>query len=319
MIVAEGFPTDSLLRRIGLPSDALGDADFDISMQHFVNARSLLLKFIWPYVTVNREARGSSADFELICQCLVSSVTLGEAIQRLSSIKRMVHGIMGYAALAKDGEDARFVLEMPQIVPRWRAYYTLEMLTMYERLFEWAINERMSCSYTLERHGAFNVGELAKLFFISEISAGDKGGLSFSASHLNKKIVRPVEEWRSFLIDLTHDAIARECCNDQLDVRIRAIFRQSLTSGNGDLAAADVARQVGLSEATLARRLAKRQLTLRLLKEQVKSGLALEYLATRMSPTQVGMQLGFSCGRAFVRAFTRWHGKSPAHWIRKHR
>ncbi|MDQ8755432.1 helix-turn-helix domain-containing protein [Sphingosinicella sp. LHD-64] len=88
--------------------------------------------------------------------------------------------------------------------------------------------------------------------------------------------------------------------------------KAALISGASDQA--EVARLLGVSVATLRRRLGEASLTYRSLRAEVLNMQARTLLAGRRHPGDVAEQLGFSDGRSFARAFKAWNGVTPARY-----
>ena len=84
----------------------------------------------------------------------------------------------------------------------------------------------------------------------------------------------------------------------------------------GQVGAMQLARGLGMSGRTLARRLAEHGLTPARLVEELRQQLAKRYLAEeRAFPLgRVTYLLGYSDLSAFTRAFRRWTGRPPAEW-----
>ncbi len=81
---------------------------------------------------------------------------------------------------------------------------------------------------------------------------------------------------------------------------------------DGDPLRADVARELGLSERTLHRRLQDEGTTFNALVESTRQRLADQYLRTNgVSLSQVAYMLGFADQSTFFRACKRWFGTSP--------
>ncbi|HZR83694.1 MAG TPA: AraC family transcriptional regulator ligand-binding domain-containing protein [Candidatus Binatia bacterium] len=76
-----------------------------------------------------------------------------------------------------------------------------------------------------------------------------------------------------------------------------------------------VARSLGCSTRTLARRLAAEDTSLRDIVDKVRKGRATALLEGQMSISEVAFLLGYSEPAAFQHAFRRWHGKSPRAWL----
>jgi AraC-like DNA-binding protein len=100
---------------------------------------------------------------------------------------------------------------------------------------------------------------------------------------------------------------------DDLALALRARLRALLPEGQAD--AASVARTMGLSERTLARRLQERGTTWRGLLDAFREAEAERLLASGRIPlSEVAFRLGFSDQTAWNRAFRRWKGMSPTEW-----
>lgn len=72
-----------------------------------------------------------------------------------------------------------------------------------------------------------------------------------------------------------------------------------------------VARQLGLSERTFARRLAAEGLSFGEILDQLRRDLALRYLQEKRPASQIAWLIGFNQPSAFSHACRRWTGKSP--------
>ena len=76
-----------------------------------------------------------------------------------------------------------------------------------------------------------------------------------------------------------------------------------------------IAEQLGLSGRHLNRKLAEEGLSFKTLRESVLQEMACQALQQgRLSVAQIAEQLGFSDENAFVRAFRRWQGETPARY-----
>jgi AraC-like DNA-binding protein len=74
----------------------------------------------------------------------------------------------------------------------------------------------------------------------------------------------------------------------------------------------DIARSLGMSERTLARKLADEGLNFTELLQQLRRDFALRYLSDRkLHVSKIAWLLGFQEVSAFTHAFKRWTGKTP--------
>jgi len=80
----------------------------------------------------------------------------------------------------------------------------------------------------------------------------------------------------------------------------------------GEPAQAEIAKQMGMSERTLQRRLADEGTTFNKLLEEARRTIALGYLADRkLAAYEVSFLLGYAEPATFFRAFKRWTGQTP--------
>ncbi|MEO1019238.1 MAG: AraC family transcriptional regulator [Pseudomonadota bacterium] len=85
---------------------------------------------------------------------------------------------------------------------------------------------------------------------------------------------------------------------------------------SGQTSIDDVARELGMSSRTLARRLKENGISYRELLNQLRRQLALRYLNDgRHTQAQIAYLLGFTDVSAFSHAFKRWTGSSPSRYV----
>ena len=100
-----------------------------------------------------------------------------------------------------------------------------------------------------------------------------------------------------------------------LTERVRDIITKQLAGGTPTLS--NVAKQLGMSESTLARHLEDEGTTFKTLLEDLRRRLALAYIRRSELPiSEIALLLGFSQAAAFHRAFRRWTGATPLEYRR---
>jgi AraC-like DNA-binding protein len=100
--------------------------------------------------------------------------------------------------------------------------------------------------------------------------------------------------------------------------RVRAEIIKALSDGNATVVS--VAKQLHMSERTMARRLDEEGTTFRELLDEIRHRLALRHVAAQaLELNEIAFLLGFSQVTAFHRAFKRWTGKTPLEYRRSHR
>ncbi|TLP46074.1 AraC family transcriptional regulator [Cohaesibacter sp. CAU 1516] len=123
---------------------------------------------------------------------------------------------------------------------------------------------------------------------------GDKAVFDFMVGHLETEI---------------------ESLADTSATRNELLHRLTANLSSGVPHAAAMARDMGMSERTLYRRLSEEGMTYRDVVEQAQSALARELLReSKASIAEIAFLTGFSEQSTFSRAFKRWEGQAPARY-----
>jgi AraC-like DNA-binding protein len=129
-------------------------------------------------------------------------------------------------------------------------------------------------------------------------------------------------EWGALPVetaDATVAAVCREQCDELLDVEgavtgiVGDVKRVILSvPSNRPPRLSEVAEQMMMSPRTLERELQQAGHSFRRIDNEVRMGLAAQYVALgSISGRQISSMLGYSEPAAFYRAFKQWHGKTP--------
>jgi AraC-like DNA-binding protein len=105
------------------------------------------------------------------------------------------------------------------------------------------------------------------------------------------------------------EAEAERSIQDQ----VQAALFELLPSGRTQMG--DVAKELGIGQRTLQRRLAAEHTTWLDVLNHTRARLARHYLGTtQMPPAEVSFLLGFEDPNSLFRAFQRWTGTTPESW-----
>lgn len=99
---------------------------------------------------------------------------------------------------------------------------------------------------------------------------------------------------------------------------VKWVLRRLLSGSRPDVHV--VAKELGMSERTLQRRITEEGLTFRQLLNETRKELIHEYLKDdSVEITEAAFLVGFENTNSFYRAFRSWEGKTPAEWREEHR
>ena len=144
--------------------------------------------------------------------------------------------------------------------------------------------------------------------------------VAFASQHDDVAFTRGASQLRLVNADPYLNGLLVRSCEEILSHRARSAssIRVSVENAlapllpHGRGRAGEVARALGMSGRTLARRLAAEDLTFLAVLEDMRKDLALHYLAdASLSISRIAWLLGFQEVSAFTHAFRRWTGQTP--------
>jgi AraC-like DNA-binding protein len=149
-------------------------------------------------------------------------------------------------------------------------------------------------------------------FFGSEIDFGATiDEVSFTAASKEMPIVSADHHLNKLLIAYCEEALSRRPAR-------RGAFQSSVENAivpllpHGKAKVDEIARRLGVSQRTLARRLSSERMSFSTVLERLKIDLADRYLADQaLSISQVAWLLGYQEVSSFTHAFKRWTSKTP--------
>jgi AraC-like DNA-binding protein len=239
-----------------------------------------------------------------------SSETLREALQRAARYSSIVHeGIsLQFANQGDVGLAIRYVG-----VSRHRDRHQIEFLmTLLVRMCRQLSGVRLLPSRVQFVHHRDQVAADFSEFFGGALefdAAIDKATLA--ASIKDQPIVSADPFLNRLLVAYFEEALSRRAPQ-------RGSFRSEVENAivpllpHGAVSSPDIARRLGTSQRTLARRLASEGATFSSVLESLRSDLADRYLADRdLSISEIAWLLGYREVSAFTHAFKRWTGRTP--------
>lgn len=146
--------------------------------------------------------------------------------------------------------------------------------------------------------------------------------IRYGASH-NMLVLKPADLDRPFpghnqeLLEILTPALASALgelqARSSIKDQVKVVLKRSLASGRPELS--DVARDLGLSERTLQRRIAEEGMSFRELLVEARQELGRQLLSDPSAEIdEVACLLGYQDASSFYRAFRYWEGMTPNRW-----
>jgi AraC-like DNA-binding protein len=128
---------------------------------------------------------------------------------------------------------------------------------------------------------------------------------------------RPFVTYNAELLEILDPQLSRELAErlspSSICDQVKSIVKRMLAGRRPEIPA--VARELGLSERTLQRRITEEGANFRQLLLQARQELVHQYLThPDVQVAEVAYLLGYEDSNSFYRAFRTWEGTTPAHW-----
>ncbi len=314
-----GVDPNAILRKCNL-SFTIDDVEtgkiLSLNRPHFSKiVRACLLTATGAFSNGGRQIMGR-LDFDLMCYGCLQCTTLEEAIVRQMDILHLLHDSQGRLKLHRQGASAILEIQTFPAEPDWEFIFVLNAFAVFHRLFGWLIGEDLrDVAFATD----FDPSMRSDARLLSPYSAMKFGSprneMRFSAEQLARPIVKNHLDLAEFLKFFPFDSCLPHQQAQSWSDMVRAHYKMRLYRSQALPTTADLAGALGVSSATLRRRLAGERHSIRVIKEQARMELAVQYLdRSTLSIDELAAHLDFSSSKAFTRAFKAWKGKTPAQY-----
>lgn len=246
----------------------------------------------------------------LLYYVVASSATIGEGVRRLARFSSLVHD--GTQIVASFQGELRLALRYIGVPRRSDRHQAECWITAILELLRRLTGKRLvplSVRFVHERQEVPR--ELVRYFGVLPEFESPVDEILFDAE---------VESMPEVTADPFLNRLLLKFCEDALRYRprVRGTFRAAVENAvvpdlpHGEVSADRIARRLGMSRRTFARKLAAEGLTFSELLDELRLDLARRYLADPERPiSKIAWLLGYREPSAFSRAFRRWTGQSP--------
>jgi AraC-like DNA-binding protein len=319
MANALGFSAQELQR---LPSDQrLPGTDYSRMYKNAVGQMQTLNRPIPWAAGIGSEAH------ELMCHSIISSKTLGEALDMAARFDQMVYPMIGYRMhverfeshfelhyqIRTESEGNIFVPEDWDRAPHYETVARASGLLVWYAFCGWLIGRSIDLQAVEVSAPAVSEAYrdgLQKVFHcpLQFDSADNK--LMAPLEYLERRLVHTPGSLQEFLNNAVYGLIELTDKPSSTTAAIRSLIK--LDFGLGIPSFELMAQKLHMSESSLRRRLLKEDSSYQKIKDQVRCEIALEHL--RRPDTKIGELaelLGFTEPSSFVRSFRGWMGVTP--------
>jgi AraC-like DNA-binding protein len=306
-----GVPVAPLLKRVGLTPDLIAEPEERLSVRcqiALLDEAAIALKDNCLGFTLARDH--DPREIGLLYYVMASSRTLGEALKRLARYSRVTNEalVFGYR------EANRLILNLSYAgVPRHSDKHQIEFcLFGLLRICRMLTEQNLVPQYfSISHHRSSVTFEMAR-FVGTKVEFGadsDEFALNLDAREL--PLIHSDPYLNDLLLEYCEEALANKR-GDRSHLRTRVENAISPLLPHGRVVVRDVARSLGMSDRTLARKLSDEGLNFTEIPQELRHDLAVRYLNDRkLHVSKIAWLLGFHEVSAFTHAFKRWTGKTP--------
>jgi AraC-like DNA-binding protein len=262
--------------------------------------------------------------FAMLCQALAGQATVGQALRLalrgfalfLDDISASLRpGPGGGTALVISSRIGHRLADATQAADA-RRFADETLLVMLHGLLCWLVGRRVALVQLDWAHPAPpHAAEYQRMFSPAQRFDAPATAMHFDARLLDAAVAVDAAALKAFLRDAPQSVFLKQVAGAGVGDALRRRLREALAAGQGLPTLVSQARALGLSPATLRRRLQAEGEGWQRLKSGVQKDLALRHLADgRLTVADIASQLGFEDASTFYRAFRQWTGLAPAAW-----
>jgi AraC-like DNA-binding protein len=310
-LIEAGIDPAPLLARAGLTVAQIDNRDARLSAQSQIKlldfaADALQDDFIGFHLAQDYDLR----EIGLLYYVLASSESLGEALHRAERYSGIANE--GISLQARRGRETAIALNYVGMDRRPDRHHMEFWLMSLVRLCRQLTNRRAVPSRIGAMHHRKKTPVAFRSFLGCEIEFGSGvDEVVFPGALKLMPIVSADPYLNQLLLQYFEEALAHRPAKS---ATLRSNVENAITPllPHGKANAGEVARQLGMSHRTLARRLAAERLTFSEIQTELKTDLARRYLRDGNLPiSQIAWLLGYREVSAFTHAFKRWTGTAP--------
>src|SRR5215475_10926968 len=307
-----GVPVTELLRRAGLTPEVIADPEERLSVRSqiaLLNEAAIALKDNCLGFTLARDF--DPRELGLLYYVMASSQTLGDGLKRVARYSQ----ITNEAVVVRYQEGNRLIISLSYSgVPRHSDRHQIEFCMFgVLRICRMLTGQKLVPQhFSIAHHRSGANSEMAR-FVGTKVEFGaqtDEFALDLNAHEV------PLIHADSYLNDLLLKYCEVALADRRGDVsQLRTRVENAISSllPHGRVVVDDVARSLGMSKRTLARKLSDEGLNFTEILQQLRRDLAVRYLDDRkLHISKIAWLLGFHEVSAFTHAFKRWTGKTPS-------
>jgi AraC-like DNA-binding protein len=306
-----GVPVAPLLKRVGVTPEVIADPEARLSVRSQVallDEAAIALKDDRLGFTLARDF--DPRELGLLYYVMASSQTLGDALKRVARYSQ----ITNEALVVRYREGNRLIINLSYSdVPRHSERHQIEFcMFAVLRICRMLTGQNLvPQNFSIAHFRSEGISEMARFVGTKLEFGADKDEFALNLDARELPLIHADTHLNDLLLKYCEAALAdRRGDVSQLRTKVQNAISSMLPHGR--VLVDDVARSLGMSKRTLARRLSDEGLNFTEILQQLRRDLAVSYLDDRkLHVSKIAWLLGFHEVSAFTHACKRWTGKTP--------
>ncbi|PWT86488.1 MAG: AraC family transcriptional regulator [Proteobacteria bacterium] len=305
------MPLKPLLERAGLTVAQIEDRTARVTVQSQIRFLDLASRTMDDELLGFRLARDCELrELGLVYYVIASSQVLVDALQKAVRYGRIVNE--GVRLRIREGREFGIGVEYVNVERRGDRQHIEFWLTIIVRLVRHLTGGRRVPSRVRVTHiGRKMPAEFRSFVGCTIDFAAGTDEVAFPGNVGRMPLVGADNYLNDLLTRYCEEALAHRRDTRVLPLRLEVEKAIAPLLPHGKATAPEIARRLGLSHRTLARRLADEGLSFSQVLHELKFDLAKRYLREGLAVSRIAWLLGYQEVSAFTHAFKRWTGKSP--------
>ncbi|QNK55730.1 AraC family transcriptional regulator [Paenibacillus sp. PAMC21692] len=306
-----GIQPGDIVRQAGLPQDEITDAEVSVSHYYAIWQALAELAGNTAQAIIGLATAFETAKYPPSVLATYHARDFRDALNRMTKYKQLCPP--ENLTIHQEGDICRIELGWQQAIksgPPVLVGITLAcLMELGRRGTGWHLTAK-SVEFTEDMGDV----EALEAYFGCRIRTGaPHDRLTLRQSDLDRPFLSYNEELLEILTPVLEHALDQRNTVRTISNAVKYIIKGMLSSGRPGMKA--VAKELGMSERTLQRRLAQEATTFNVLLSQTRHEQALYYLADDMLEIkEVAYLVGYEDQNSFYRAFRGWEGVTPAYW-----
>jgi AraC-like DNA-binding protein len=308
---ARGIDTKALLRKARIPEKPLADPNARFPVDLVARLYDSIGKVLGDEFMGFTERPVKVGTFALMAEWVSRAQTLEEMLQMGIRFYNLLTDEL-QVALEYEGDHVYFttVFRRPEL--DMEHFYIEYWHVIWHRFASWYIGRPIKLVGAYINYKPIDAREFELLFRCPTYQKSKYNRLVFHRDYLRMPLVKDQRELQVFLKRAPIDLLTIPGEDTSLTARINQLLQPRDNSVLILPNSADVARELGISEQTLRRKLSAEGISYQQIKDDLRADLACKLLNNRnLTIGAVASQLNFSEARVFTRAFKQWTGLTP--------